>query len=232
MELGEIISDALTYPLKNIKALIIYIILGVILGIAAFTFIVGMSLDNPVAAIGSGILGFIIVLFITFVISGYELDIIKLGINRDPGSPEIDVVRQFINGVKLFVVDIVYFIIPIIIAAILALIFQHWLSGIITFILFIIFALAAVMATCRLAKTEDLGFALAIGDAIGYISRIGIVKVLLFIIIVAIIVLVLAFIVGFIQQLSSVIGGILMGILGVYITFFVARATGLLYSDV
>ena len=100
MELGEIISDALTYPLKNIKALIIYIILGVILGIAAFTFIVGASLDNPVAAIGSGILGFIIVLFITFVISGYELDIIKLGINRDPGSPEIDVVRQFINGVK------------------------------------------------------------------------------------------------------------------------------------
>ena len=34
MELGEIITDALTYPLQNIKALVIYIILGIILGLA------------------------------------------------------------------------------------------------------------------------------------------------------------------------------------------------------
>ena len=33
MELGEILSDALVYPFHNIKALIIYLILGIILGI-------------------------------------------------------------------------------------------------------------------------------------------------------------------------------------------------------
>ena len=236
MELGEIISDALTYPLNNIKALVIYVILGIILGIAvggtAIGVATGVALKNPFTAIGSGIIGLIIALIIGFVISGYQLDIVKFGINRDAGSPGIDIVRQIINGVKLFVVQIVYYIIPIIIGAILALIFQHWLSGLITIILCIVFALAAFMAQCRLAKTEDLGNALAIGEAIGDISRVGIVKVLLFIILIFVIAFILALIVGFIYQWNGTVGGILMGILGVYLTFFVGRATGLLYSDV
>ncbi|MEE1149945.1 MAG: DUF4013 domain-containing protein, partial [Methanobrevibacter sp.] len=92
--------------------------------------------------------------------------------------------------------------------------------------------LALMMGQCRLAKTEDLGYALSIGDAIGDISRIGVVKLLLFVIIVFIITFVLFFIVGAIMRWNSTIGGILFGILGVYITFFSARATGLLYSDV
>lgn len=236
MEISEIFSDALVYPLNNIKALVIYIILGIILGIAIAGTVAGvmagMAIDNALAVIGSGIIGIIVALLIGFVISGYELDIVKYGINRDAGAPGIDFMRQFINGIKLFVVNIVYFIIPIIISAILAVIFQHWLSGIISAILFIIFALAAIMGQCRLAKTEDLAHALAIGDAIGDISRVGIVKILLFVIIVVIIAFILTFIAGAIAQWNSTIGGILMGILGVYITFFISRATGLLYSDV
>ena len=236
MELGEIISDALGYPLQNIKALVIYVILGIILGIAISGTMVGILASNAsrnvVALIGSGILGIIVSLIIYFVISGYELDIIKYGIQRSAGAPSIDFVRQFFNGVKYFVVTVVYMIVPIVIAAILAVIFQHWLAWLITVIISIIFALALIMARCRLAKTENLGYALAIGDAIGDISRIGIPKVVLFIIITAIIVIILSVIVGFIIQLNSTVGGILLGILGVYITFFISRATGLLYSNV
>ena len=88
------------------------------------------------------------------------------------------------------------------------------------------------MGVCRLAKTEDLGYALSIGDAITDISKVGIVTIILFIIIMFIIVLVLSFIGVAISQWNSIIGGILVGILGVYITFFAARAIGLLYSDV
>lgn len=236
MELGEILSDALIYPFHNIKALVIYVILGIILGIAiggtVAAITVGVAANNVLAVIGSGIIGIIIALIIGFMITGYELDIIKYGIERDPSSPGIDFIRQFINGVKYFVVYVVYMIIPIIIGAILAVIFQHWLSGIITAIVSIIFSLALIMGQCRLAKTEDLGYALAIGDAIGDISRVGIVKLILFIILTFIIAFVLLFIVIAIIQWNSTIGGILMGILGVYLTFFVSRATGLLYSDV
>lgn len=236
MELGEIITDALVYPTQNIKALIIYIVLGIILGIAiggtVFGVMAGVAAENVFAVLGTGVIGLIVALFLGFVIIGYELDIIKYGINRDPGAPGIDFLRQFINGVKLFAVQIVYYLIPIIISAILAIIFQHWLSGLITFIISIVFGLAAFMAQCRLAKTEDIGYALAIGDAIGDISRVGFVKLLLFIILVFLIAFVIFLLVGFIGQWNSTVGGILMGIIGVYLTFFTSRATGLLYSGV
>lgn len=236
MELGEIFSDALVYPFQNIKALIIYLILGIILGISisgtVASIAAGVAIENIWAIIGSGIIGIIISLFIGFIISGYELDIIKYGIERNPGAPGVDFVRQFFNGVKLFVVEIVYMIIPIIIGAILAVIFQHWLSGLITFIITIIFSFALVMAQCRLAKTDDLSDALAVGEAIGDISRVGIVKLVLFIIMLAVISIVLFIIVGLISQWNNWIGGILSGILGIYIVFFASRALGLLYSDV
>ena len=236
MELGEIISDALSYPLQNIKAFVVYMILGIILGIAIAGTVggimAGAMAKNALAIIGSGIIGIIIALFISFIITGYQLDIIKYGIERDNGAPGIDFIRQFFNGVKYFVVNIVYMIVPIIIAAILAVIFQHWLSGLLTVIISIIFAFALMMGQCRLAKTEDLGYALSIGDAIGDISRVGISKVVLFVIIMFVISFVLLMIVGLINQWNTTIGGILLGILGVYLVFFNGRATGLLYSDV
>ena len=236
MELMEIFKDALAYPVNNIKALLIYAVLGIILGIATIGTVTAISVsyaaENILALIGSGILGIIVALIIGFLISGYELDIVKYGIQRDEGAPAIDFIRQFINGVKYFVVSIVYMIIPIVVASLLAIFFQNWISQLILVILTIIFSLALIMAQCRLAKTEDLGSALAIGEAIGDITRVGVVKLILFIIAMFIILFVLYFIVMLIAQWNSTIGGILMGILGVYTTFFRARATGLLYSEV
>ena len=236
MELGEILSDALVYPFQNIKALVVYLILGIILGIATAgtvaAVMVGAMAKNALAVLGSGIIGIIIALFIGFIITGYQLDIIKYGIERSNGAPGIDFIRQFFNGVKYFVVNIVYMIIPIIIAAILAVIFQHWLSGLLTVIISIIFSLALMMGQCRLAKTEDLTYALSIGEAIGDISRVGIGKVVVFIVLMFIISFVLFFIVGLINQWNTTVGGILIGILGIYLIFFNGRATGLLYSDV
>ncbi|MBQ2666610.1 DUF4013 domain-containing protein [Methanobrevibacter sp.] len=236
MELMEIFKDALAYPVNNIKALLIYAVLGIILGIATIGTVTAISVsyaaENILALIGSGILGIIVALIIGFLISGYELDIVKYGIQRDEGAPAIDFIRQFINGVKYFVVSIVYMIIPIVVASLLAIFFQNWISQLILVILTIIFSLALIMAQCRLAKTEDLGSALAIGEAIGDITRVGVVKLILFIIAMFIILFVLYFIVMLIAQWNSTIGGILMGILGVYTTFFMARATGLLYSEV
>jgi len=236
MELGEIISDALVYPFQNIKALVIYAILGIILGIALGGTLIGVlagaGANNVLAVLGSGIIGIIIALVLGFFITGYELDIVKHGIERSAAGPDVDFIRQFFNGVKYFVVSIIYMIVPIIISAILAVVFQHWLSSIITLILSIIFGLALMMGQCRLAKTEDLGYALAIGDAIGDISRVGIFKLLALVIIVLVITFILYFIVGAISQWNATVGGVVLGIVGVYLAFFSARATGLLYSNV
>lgn len=236
MEIMEILSDALSYPLKNPTALIVYIVLGIICGLAiggtSVAIAAGMANDSVLTVIGGGIVGIIVTILIGFIITGYELDIIKLGIEKSSYAPQIDPLRQFLNGVKYFVVNIVYLVIPIIITAILAIFFKSWLITVIAFILGVVFGLALMMAQCRLAKTEDLTDALAIGEAIGDIGRIGFIKVLVFIVLIVIIALVLSIIGGMIMQFNSTVGGIFMGIIGVYLTFFISRATGLLYSAV
>ena len=236
MDLGEIIKDSLAYPINNIKSLIVYGILGIIVGIVVGSSFLGMVVSinggKVVETLASGFIGFVVALFVGFVVSGYQLDIVKFGIERRNDGPSFDVMRQFFNGVKVFVVSLIYYVIPLIIVAILGLFLKNWIMTIITFILFVIFALAQFMAQCRLAKTEDLGAALAIGEAIGDISRVGILRLLLFIVMVFLIAFILFFICALIMRWNSTVGGILMGFIGVYVMFFSGRASGLLYSDI
>jgi hypothetical protein len=91
--------------------------------------------------------------------------------------------------------------------------------------------MANFMAKCRLAKTDNLGDALAIGEAIGDISRVGVGKLIATVLVVFVILVIVAFIIGLITSMSDIIGSILLGIFSVYFVFFYNRAIGLLYSD-
>ena len=228
MDFRDIFGDALSFPINNIVSLIIFIVLGIIAGIAIggalAGVVLGMNSNNVFTVLGSG--------FVSFFISGYQLDIIKSGIQRSPDGPAIDPVRQLLNGLKMFVVSIVYYIIPFIIVSVLSIFLRDWIMLVITFILYVIFALAQFMAQCRLAKTEDIGYALAIGEAIGDVSRVGILNLLIFVVIAFVIAFILIFIAALIARWNSYVGGVILGIVGVYLVFFVARATGLLYSNV
>ena len=236
MEIMEIIKDAAMYPINNVKALVIYAVL-MIVAILALIFsgvgIVGASDATGLLAGGlgiMGIIGIIISLAIFILIAGYMIDVIKMAINREDGSPEIDPARQIINGLKIIALAIVYLIIPFIIMAILSAI-NEYLGLIVGFILFIIFIILLLIAQCRSAKTESLGEALNFGEVIGDIKEIGILKVLAILIIVGIIGYILNLIGSGIGQFSDVIGGIITAIISIYITFFENRAYGLMYSD-
>ena len=237
MNVGGIISDAVAYPFHNIKALLLYIVLSVIAALIA-----GASIISIVAAFstkglggiafaGLGIAEVLIFVLVLFLIQGYALDIIKFGIERRDDGPGIDIIRQIANAIKLVIVDVVYYIVPVIITAILYLFLKDWLITIIGIILFIVFALANFMAKCRLAKTDSLGDALAIGEAIGDISKVGIGPLLAVVILVAIILVIIAVIVALLASLNSTLGSIVLGIAAVYFVFFYNRAIGLLYSN-
>ena len=237
MEIGEIIGDAIVYPIKNVKSLILYMIIGIIAGIlggASFFAMLGqVSNNNVIAAGGLGFIGTLIMIIGALLISGYGLDIVKYGIERRDDGPGIDIVRQITNAIKVIIVAFVYYIIPAIISwLLLTLLGQGILTVIIVIIISIIFAFAEFMAVCRLAKYDSLGEALAIGDAIADVSKIGMLKVLITVIAVFAIGLIIAFIFGLVYQVNNTIGGILLGIFGVYATFFYNRAIGLLYSEV
>lgn len=237
MELGEIISDAIKYPLNNVKALLIYIVLSIIMALVLVfggVGLVGASQASGAAAGGLGIGGIIAILIaicIGLLIEGYMLDVVKFGIARDQGSPDVDIGRQVINGIKYIIVMFIYFLIPIIVMALLS----KWqtLALIVGIILFIVFGLAFLMAACKLAETESLGAALNIGEAIKDISKVGFVKILAILIVFVILSIIVSLIVSIFGDgsIGGTIGAIINGICTVYLTFFYNRAIGLAYSD-
>lgn len=235
MEINEIITEALHYPLNHIQSLAIYLILGIVFSlIAIFTGVAGMLTVSQTS--GPGIIvtliGVLLCLIIYFIVSGYQLDIIKLGINRSSDAPSVDITRQTLNGVKLFVVQLVYFIVPIIISLVCALILNRTITVLIAFVLFVIFGFVETMGECRLAKTEDLNFALQVSDAIEDIKRIGFSKVLITIIAVGVIYVIISYIVSAVFGIiSQDLAAVVSTIVSVYLLFFENRATGLLYSD-
>ena len=275
MEILEIIKDAFVFPSQNLEKLAIYIVLTFVLGILAVGGIVSLGIALPQAHVPIlGIIFFIIGIILALIISGYQLAIMKTGIDVEEKAPSIDFKNDLINGIKLLIVSIVYFIIPAIIvfivglvtnvpgnvtnivqelalspanatvvanstgaigtvsqSAIASLTSSLAITGIVAFVLFIIFALIETMGQARLANTGSLAEALNIIEAAKDLTRIGLGKViavvLLVIIIVAIINAILGYIFGRIPLLS-----IISIVIAPYLTFFTLRAYGLLYSDI
>ena len=119
MEIMEIIKDSFTFPVNNIKALAIYIAITFVIGILCAGGVVTavFSVDSAAYLIVSAIL-IILAIVVAFVLAGYEIDIIKTGIDLEEFAPSIDFKVDLIRGVKAVIVSIVYFIIPAIITII------------------------------------------------------------------------------------------------------------------
>lgn len=242
MNIVDIITDSLAYPFQNIMAFIVYAILGIIAWVAVGGTIVGIVLGTKVnQTLTTGIIaviGIILAIIIALLISGYELDIVKLGTMRSYESPEIDFVRQVHNGINLVITKLVYYLIPFIITLVLSLVLglflRNWIVSIIAFIIYVIFAFAEYMAECRLAKTEELSEALAVGEAINDITRVGVINVVSVTLILLVISFIISLIIFYLMSFGGAIGllgSILLGIFAVYFEFVTGRAKGLLYSN-
>lgn len=242
MNLSEMIKDAIAYPTKNIKALIIYLVLGFLVGLVAVLTGLGGFLTgsfNFGAGIVVGIIGIIVIICLLLLMLGFSLDIVKFGINKRDDSPEIELARQVINGLKYIIVSMVYLIIPIIVTVILSIIDQT-LGIVVGIILSIIFSFALSMAICRLAETDKLGYALDIPGAFRDLGEIGIGKVIITLIVSAIVGFVIVFALTFI--LSAIVGIIsadliysvvplITPIFDAWLLFYSNRVMGLLYSN-
>ena len=123
MGIGDIIGDALAYPFQNVKALLLYVVLGVIAAIIGGGAVLSLAATYTSKGLGGyafgglSIVGIILFVLVLFLIEGYGLDIIKFGIERRNDAPGIDIGRQISNAIKLVVVSIVYYVIPAIIIA-------------------------------------------------------------------------------------------------------------------
>lgn len=274
MEIMEIIKEAIVFPSNDLAKLAIYVVLSVIIAFLTTIGVVllGVGMASNAAWTVVGIILLILGLIVGFIIMGYQISIIKTGIDHAEVAPEFVWKANLITGIKYFVVNIVYFIIPAIIVLIVAwatnlfgsayevlskmamasasptnatvaasnvvpqsvtmgFLTSLMITGAIAFVLFVIFEIIQTMAESRLANTDDLKEALNIPEAFRDIGRIGFGKVIAVIIL---IVVVIAVINAILNGLNDFINGIsiLSIVVTPYLTFFAARATGLLYSDI
>ena len=120
----DIIKEAFIFPSQNLEKLVIYIVITFVMGLL----IVGGVVSGVFAATNNGIyfvitaILAILAIVIAFIISGYQIGIIKTGIDQVDEAPNFDWKNDLVTGIKALIVSIVYFIIPAIIIAIVALI--------------------------------------------------------------------------------------------------------------
>ena len=114
MNLREIIMDAIKYPISDTRKFLIFCILIILMSLS--TILPSYGFNNSTLSI---ILS-LVTLIVSFVVLGYSVEVIKGGTEGDDTLPEFDYVKQFVMGIKALILDIIYFIIPLVIVIIVA----------------------------------------------------------------------------------------------------------------
>lgn len=235
MGLGEIISDAVRYPFSDITKFLIVGILSLLAGLSS-AFSGGDS--TALALIIS-----IITLVFTVILSGYSVQVIKKGIQHSNEIPDVSPVENLIDGIKVLIIQIVYYIIPLIIALVFGLLTSAVSSGfnileaglsisvIVAIIVFILFSIFEIVAVARFADTGDFGAAFNIGEVFEYVKKIGILNIILFLIVAAIIVFVLSLILGLLSIIPYIGIFIALILVGGFMVLFYYKGIGLLYAS-
>lgn len=225
MDIGEIVSDSIKYPTSDLKKL-------VILG---FMFLISFLIVPA------------------FLVLGYGFRALKASIAGADELPEYDEWGEmFVDGLKVFVVEFVYFLIPALIiiigswASIAALAaasttgtmtdptaFIGIISGTVLIggIVAIILGLIATIALANMAYNDsELGAAFRFGEIMNIISQIGWVDYIIWYVVIIIISIIIGVISGIVQIIPII--GTLIAILVIvpYSQLFFYRALALLYA--
>ena len=120
MNVGEIVEDALRYPLSDWKKVLIYGFIGLFTTTAVFRgFFALNGLTNPGLILFLGIFELMVSIYFT----GYFLKIMKLSLSGTNKLPRFNNLKEKLSdGIKVFIVGIVYMIPIILIISIYAIV--------------------------------------------------------------------------------------------------------------
>ena len=114
MNLREIIMDAIKYPISDTRKFLIFCVLIIIMSLSTILPSYGLK-NNTLTIILS-----LVTLIVSFVVLGYSVEVIKSGTDGEDTLPDFDYVKQFVMGIKAFILDVIYFIIPAVIVLLVA----------------------------------------------------------------------------------------------------------------
>ena len=122
METLDIIKESFIFPSRNLKKLAVYIALTVVAGFLMIggVFFFMFALNESIAYLLVTMLLFLLAFAVGLIISGYQIGIMKSGIDQVGEAPSLDWKNNIITGLKMVIVAIVYFVIPAVIVGIVA----------------------------------------------------------------------------------------------------------------
>ncbi len=121
MEIVELFKDSLIYPTKNWDKLVILGVLTLIMSIftvlQSILVLFNIYLFEVIPSDIIFYLSSILLLIITLIIYGYTLSITRKTIeNPNEDAPDFDIVNNFVDGIKILILNIIYFVIPVAVA--------------------------------------------------------------------------------------------------------------------
>ena len=232
MEISEILIDSFKYPIENVRAMGFYLVFLIVAAIGLM--IIGIGIGRAAANIALSIIlcviGFIILMVPLLLLEGYLLDVMNTGIIRLDSAPGLDFKRQILNGLKLIALALAYLGAPVLLTYCLGVL--HPYLSVIGIFLFIGSIFPFIMAQCKLANTDSFNAALAIGECVGDVTRVGTLKLVAVFIIFTVLAYAISIIGNLIQQNSPIIGILFTLIFTIYLGFAQCRGYGLLYSNI
>ena len=241
MNISKLISNSFKYPFRNIKKLPILFILFILVALVP----IGIVSDNRYVLI-LGIIGFF--LFI-LIVPGYLLSFVNIGLNESSMFPSLSFGKNIYNSVRLFVLRIVYMIVP---AAVFFIVWStlgvssinmladfkiHGLLFIvigllIVLITYILFEILLFFAKARLAYLDSLSEALKVHEVIRDIKNIGVVNIIKWLIAMAILMIVISFVSSWVMAIPYVGFIVYLGIVIPILESIGNYSLGLLYSNI
>lgn len=248
MDIGDVVSDALKYPLSDWTKILILGIISVIAGIASISRII-MPYNALISVLG--IIGFIVGL----LAYGYIFRIIKSSLAGVSELPSFDdLVTMFIDGIKVVIVGLIYAIPAIILILIFAaslvfslisnpssipvgMIIGAGIGITLAMLYMLIITPIIAMAMANMAYNDsEFGAAFRFSEILDKIGNIGWGNLIIWYIVTGIIYIILAGIGGIITGLFGlihpVLTTILMSLIVVpYLQMYLARSVALAYSS-
>ena len=242
MNIGNIISNSLKYPFRNLKKLPILFILFIL-----FSFIpIGMIYDNKYVLTIGAIAFFAFIL----IVPGYLLSIVNIGLNESSMFPSIDFGKNIYDTIRVLVLRIAYMIVPAAVfyvvlstmgvssIGMLADIKVH--SFLLTLILmifvvlitYVIFEILLFFAKARLAYFNSLSEALKVHKVVSDIRNIGIFNIIKWVIFMVILMIVVSYISSWLMLIPYVGFLIYLGIVIPILESIGNYSLGLLYSNI
>ena len=243
MEIGDIISKSFKYPLNNGTQFMKVAVLYLLLIVPVFFSVLMIIFANSSAILVSAIITIICYLIFALIMGGYFLSVMKEGISSSNLMPEYDFAKNIVDSIKVWVLGLLFSLIPGIIIGILLLIVTKFASSetvfggiiciaLIALILEIIFCMFLSISLLRLANYDSLSEALNFSAIKEDLRAIGIGNLIVLLVVLGIISGAILFITRFLIFIPIVGTIIYIMFIVPYTYLAVCYGLGLMYSEI